>query len=123
VAVPAVLRTTRAALLGAVSPEEPGHYPVCPLYAVTGLYCPGCGGLRAVHALVHGDLGTAAHRNLLVVLFAPVAVWAWGAWLRRRLGRRVPARVPPVWLPAALFGVLVLFAVLRNLPGFGLLAP
>ena len=28
--------------VAAVDPNTPGHYPVCPLLRLTGLYCPGC---------------------------------------------------------------------------------
>lgn len=28
--------------------------PPCIVYTITGLYCPGCGGTRAVNALLHG---------------------------------------------------------------------
>ena len=38
---------------------SPGHYPTCPFLAITGWYCPGCGSLRAVHDLLHGDLAGA----------------------------------------------------------------
>ena len=43
------------AYVGTVDPNEPGHYPVCPLLRLTGVYCPGCGGLRSAYAFVHGD--------------------------------------------------------------------
>src|SRR5690348_14832927 len=106
-------------LVAVVNPEEPGHYPTCPTLALTGFYCPGCGGLRAAHALTHGDVGLALHRNPLVVVLLPLATWAYLAWFRRRwLGR------PATWYPpnALLWGLLVValvFGVLRNLPGFG----
>lgn len=32
----------------------PEHMKKCPLYDVTGLYCPGCGGTRAVVCMFHG---------------------------------------------------------------------
>ena len=43
------------ALVAAVDPHTSGRYPTCPFHAVTGLWCPGCGGLRAVHDLTHGS--------------------------------------------------------------------
>jgi Protein of unknown function (DUF2752) len=57
------------ALVGALDPNAPGHFPTCPVLALTGWWCPFCGGLRAVHALVHGDPATAVARNPLVPLF------------------------------------------------------
>ncbi|MGW5120324.1 DUF2752 domain-containing protein, partial [Streptomyces noursei] len=36
--------TAAFAWVGAVDPNEPGHYPVCPLLHLTGLLCPACGG-------------------------------------------------------------------------------
>ena len=51
-----------------VDPNEPGTYPTCPWLAITGTFCPGCGTLRATHALTHGDLGTALARNPVTVL-------------------------------------------------------
>lgn len=122
-AATALAAAAGAVLLGVVSPEERGHYPVCPFNAVTGLYCPGCGGLRAVHALVHGDLVTALHRNALAVVLLPVAVAVWITWTRRRLR---DARA--TWHPSAagsllLVTSLVVFGVLRNLPWFAVLAP
>lgn len=30
--------------------------PPCLFHQISGLYCPGCGGTRAIHALIEGDL-------------------------------------------------------------------
>jgi hypothetical protein len=111
------------AFVGAVDPNEPGHYPTCPLLAVSGLYCPFCGGLRAVHALVRGDVATALDRNALAVIAVPAVVLAWGAWtLRAARGRQRSVGLPPalVWTLAVL---VVGYAVLRNLPFGAWLAP
>jgi hypothetical protein len=34
-------------------------YPRCLLKVATGIDCPGCGGTRALHALLHGDVAGA----------------------------------------------------------------
>jgi hypothetical protein len=88
--------------------------PLCPLHATTGLWCPLCGGLRAVDALVHGDVVAAMQLNLLVVLLLPLALaWTLGALRRERHG--VPARRVPRGAVVALVVAALVFGVLRNL--------
>lgn len=114
-----------AACIGAVDPNEPGHYPACPLLRHTGLYCPGCGGLRGVHALAHGDLATALGANALAVVgYAAFAVF-WAVWLARALRPvpAAPARAPRPGHWWALGGVVLVFTVLRNLPFGSALIP
>lgn len=109
--------------VAAVDPAEPGHYGTCPILAVTGLFCPGCGGLRAVHELTHGNLLGALDRNALVIalVVAVGAVWAW--WLAARLrARPLRSRLVPVVLLALAVSIPV-FTVVRNLPFGELLAP
>ncbi|MFG2962544.1 DUF2752 domain-containing protein [Streptomyces sp. NPDC048288] len=111
------------AYVGTVDPNQPGHYPVCPLYRFTGLYCPGCGGLRSAHAFVHGDLLAALRDNAAgVVAYLAFAV-VWTVWVVRAVRGR-PARI--VLRPALMWtlGALVLvFTVVRNLPFGGWLHP
>ncbi|GHH94814.1 DUF2752 domain-containing protein [Streptomyces capillispiralis] len=111
------------AYVGTVDPNEPGHYPVCPLLRLTGLYCPGCGGLRSAHAVVHGDLLAALQANAPAVLgYAAFAV-LWTVWVVHAVRGR-PLRIDPH--PALLWslGVLLLvFTVVRNLPFGGWLHP
>jgi hypothetical protein len=109
--------------VAAVDPNEPGHYPACPLLRVTGLYCPGCGGLRSAHALAHGDLATALTDNALAVAgFLAFAV-LWTVWVVRSLTGR-PVRVEPGAAPLWAGGALLLaFTVIRNLPSGGWLHP
>lgn len=84
-----------AAYVGLVDPNEPGHYPLCPTKALTGLDCPGCGGLRATHALFTGDLvGALDHNAYVVLVVIPLAVVAWVAWLVRCWRDPVPQPVP-----------------------------
>ncbi|WP_262348290.1 DUF2752 domain-containing protein [Cellulosimicrobium cellulans] len=107
-----------------VDPHEPGSWGVCPLYALTGLYCAGCGGLRATHDLLVGDLAGAWAMNPLWVLLVPVLLALWLRWLVRalRTGRRAAA--PPSWVAVTVAAVLVLYSVARNVPAWAaVLAP
>ena len=122
------LEVAAAALVGigyvaAVDPNVAGHYPPCPFLAITGWYCPGCGALRAVHALAHGNLMTAWARNPLVVVALGCVVVAWVLWLGRTVrGRPVRMSAPP-WTWYAVLGVILTFWVLRNVPGWTWLSP
>ncbi|MEU5475204.1 DUF2752 domain-containing protein [Streptomyces lydicus] len=112
------------AYVGAVDPNRPGHYPVCPLLHLTGLYCPACGGLRSAHAVAHGDLTAALGANALAVAgYAACAVF-WVLWLGRAARGRPTAGPRPRavhwWALAAL---LLAFTVVRNLPFGSGLAP
>ncbi len=90
-------------------------YPRCLIHAVTGLSCPGCGTLRALHALLHGRLAEALGWNAWSM--AVLAVLAVYGVLRASAFRWSPRR-PAVRFPVSLAGVLALsglvFCVLRN---------
>ncbi|MFH7599400.1 DUF2752 domain-containing protein [Streptomyces racemochromogenes] len=112
------------AYVGAVDPNEPGHYPVCPLFRLTGVLCPGCGGLRSAHAFARGDLATALGDNAVAVVGYLVFAAFTALWLLRAFrGGPVPRIVlKPVWW--WLIGVSVLgFSIVRNLPIGSALAP
>ncbi|MCX4727174.1 DUF2752 domain-containing protein [Streptomyces sp. NBC_01306] len=110
--------------VGAVDPNHPGHYPVCPLYAVTGIYCPGCGGLRSAHAVAHGDFAAALGDNALAVVGYAVFAVVMVVWLIRAVRGRPAERFtvrPALWW--GIGAVVLVFSVLRNLPMGSFLAP
>lgn len=72
-----------AALLIAVVDPNEGHYPACPTQALIGVDCPGCGGLRSAHALLRGDLVSAADHNVAAFVLIPLAIAAYLWWVRR----------------------------------------
>lgn len=104
------------AYVGAVDPNQPGHYPACPLLRLTGVLCPGCGGLRSAHAVVHGDLAAALQNNALAVAGFLLCAVLWTVWVvRAARGRPMRIGLGPVHLWSA--GTLLLvFTVVRNLP-------
>ena len=105
------------------NPATHAFYPVCLFHALTGLNCPGCGMTRALHALLHGNVRLALKDNALFVL-APAALSIPLVRQGVRILRGKPAafNVPPKFLWLFLVAALV-FAVLRNLPGFDWLCP
>jgi hypothetical protein len=112
--------------VGAVDPDEGGHYPACPFLALTGLYCPVCGSLRAVHALAHGDLTAAVGLNVLTVAGLAALVGLWVGRVARVAGGAgaLDARPTlPRWAGPAVLVTAVVFGVLRNLPAGSALAP
>ena len=106
-----------AAVVAYFDPTQVHFFPVCPLYAVTGFACPGCGLTRGFHALFHGDVTTALHFNVLIpiwaVIFAAVAI---SLVLMAVRGRGLPFnKISPNWL-WVLMVLMLAFGVLRNLP-------
>lgn len=99
-------------------PHQQGSWGLCPFKALTGWNCPGCGGLRAVNDLTHGDLAAAAQSNLLFFALVPVAAVAWLLWFRRRLNSREPLLrgTSRRFVGYALVGAAVAFGVVRNTP-------
>lgn len=106
-------------------PHEGGSYGFCPWLVLTGTYCPGCGGLRAVHDLTRGDVVAAASSNVLFVGSVPLVLVLWATWFRDRwrgVVRRPDQR--RAVLGATVLGMVVLaFWVVRNLPGLEWLTP
>jgi hypothetical protein len=112
-------------LLHLRDPHRSGSWGYCPWLLLTGTYCPGCGGLRAVNDLSHGDVVGAASSNLLFVASLPVLVVWWARSTRDRWAGRLRAasarrHVAAAWV---LLALAVGFAVLRNTPGGAWLAP
>lgn len=103
------------ALLWAFDPAGSRLFPPCPSRLATGFHCPGCGSLRAMHRLLHGNVPGAMSMNPLMVLSLPLLVLL---SLRPRWAYRP-------WLPWLLFLVLIAFTILRNIDAWPLttLAP
>jgi hypothetical protein len=89
-------------------------FPACPFHAATGWFCPGCGGLRMIHDVLHLDLAAAVVDNVVALIGLPLLL----GWIlvRRRSGRPWMTRVSA----AVIIAIAVTWTVVRNLPGFPL---
>ena len=118
--LPAGPRRVAVTAVGALAADEvfdpvSNHVPLCPLHALTGIWCPFCGGLRSAYELTRLHFSAAWHDNALLVAALPVLALWWVESVARARAGRSPRRLPKSAL-IALVIALVLFTVARNLP-------
>lgn len=98
-------------------PTTVHFFPVCPLLALTGFACPGCGLTRGFHALFHGDIVTAIDFNALIPIWTVIFAYVWVSLVLLAVrGRGLPmwpTRPEFLW---TFMIVLLVFGVVRNIP-------
>ena len=113
-------------LIVKINPETSSLFSPCIFHSLTGLYCPGCGTTRAVHQLLNGNFAQAFSFNPLMLLLLPFLGYSFLSFVSSFI---VKKPLPDIfaftgcgWI---LFGAIVLFGILRNIPyfPFNLLAP
>jgi hypothetical protein len=102
-------------VLYAFPPAEHTFYPRCLFHSLTGLQCPGCGGTRALHQLLHLHLAEAMRLNALVTVLIPVALawfvfWYWSV-VQRGYAPNLKISRP---LAVCLYLIVVAFTFARN---------
>jgi hypothetical protein len=111
----------------AVDPFK-AHAIGCPIHAITGGWCPGCGSSRAADLLLHGDVLASLSYNLLVLPAVIVLAWWWIGWALAEWRGERPRWAPspttlPTWVPYTIGAVVCVFAIARNIAAFAWLAP
>lgn len=99
-------------------PTTPGGFlPVCPTKALLGIDCPGCGALRMLYSVLHGDLQGAVKFNALALVALVLLVVAFATWTYRRVvGRRIWSWQHYRWSAAVTMVLVSVWFVVRNLP-------
>ncbi|MET0701577.1 MAG: DUF2752 domain-containing protein [Mycobacterium sp.] len=105
-----------AVLIG--DPTTPGGViPVCPTKALLGLDCPGCGSLRMIYSLLHGDLLAAVKFNALGLVGLGLLIAAYLTWTYGRIvGRRIISWQHHRWAAVVTLALVSVWFVIRNLP-------
>lgn len=87
------------------NPQDISFFPRCPFYALTGYKCPGCGTLRAIHAMLHFRFGDALRLNPLLFAAIPVVV---GLLVSRRFATNVV-------VSRVILAVVIIYWIVRNI--------
>lgn len=118
-----IIITAVVAILAAIvyfyfDPSSSKLFPRCLFLETTGVKCPGCGSQRAVHALLHGQVGEAWHYNVMLVVAIPlIGFYLLVSVLQERWQRLYRVLFSRVVL-LSLVGLIVLWWVLRNVAGW-----
>lgn len=101
-------------------------FPKCPLYATTGIYCPGCGSQRATHALLNFNIIDVFRSNFLFLpafglLFYHYVIQAFNYFFEKKYISILDKKNAPKYI----FVIVILYWILRNIPywPFTFLAP
>lgn len=100
--------------------------PPCGIHSLTGLYCAGCGGTRALHSLLRLDIVSALKNNLPVVLlmiFGAIGVIRYNLTVFTGPVKRADTKIGVLCI--AFLAFMLIYMVLRNipLPAFEILRP
>ena len=100
------------------APTESSFYPKCSFHAVTGLFCPGCGGTRSIWYLIHGDAIGALRQNFLILVVGLPLLLIYGFALGKLaiLGRWCPPKIGNAKMGWIFVGLVLAFWIIRNLP-------
>ncbi len=88
--------------------------PPCAFHVVTGLYCPGCGGTRAVFALLRGKILRSVYFHPVVLYTAAVGGWFMISQTIERLSRgklKIGLNFRTVYLWIALILIVANFVI------------
>lgn len=88
----------------------------CGMKVFFHLYCPGCGGTRAVEHLIHFQFVESLQSNPLVLIMAAISVYYWGKALYMLIKNKGEAHYRINAGPfLAFLAIMLIFFVVRNI--------
>lgn len=99
--------------------RHPGDYrfiPSCPMKTVSGILCPGCGSVRALHFLLRGEVMMSLRCNVLMI---PMSIWIsvlLMKWYRESFLKQTVNIPYETKINYTFVAVFLAFFLLRNIP-------
>lgn len=110
-----VLSALAILLYFSFNPERGLLFPKCPFNQMLGIHCAGCGSQRAIHDLLHFRITDAISHNVLLL----PAFFVVSQHLLTKIGiLKGTSLLHYRYAPAIILLIIVLFMVLRNIPGY-----
>jgi len=109
-----------------INPSEVDFLPKCPLFATTGVYCPGCGSQRATHQLLNFNLFGVINQNILYAASLILFIYHGTTLvLNKFFKQNFYNYIYHPKTPIIILIFILLFWIIRNIPAypFNLLAP
>ena len=112
-----ILLVAALSLLYTFNPETQPLFPRCPFLLITGYQCPGCGSQRALHSLLHGNIGAAFKQNVFMVLSIPYVFL--GIYLQYFGGKQRHPQLESIfygrWSAIIVLCLIIGYWILRNI--------
>jgi hypothetical protein len=98
------------------NPSDSNLFPKCPFYALTGIYCPGCGSQRAAHQILNGHIIEGLRHNYLIGLLAIVLLYQGFIYIMNDLlNKHIPNVLHKSKVTLGILIVVILFWIFRNI--------
>lgn len=93
----------------------------CPIYKISGYYCPGCGMTRLLFSIMKLDIYQAFRYNTLVFILIILGIIY---LIVKKILKKFNIYITiPNYILYMLIVIIIIYGVLRNIPGFDWLAP
>lgn len=109
-----------------INPKEVNFLPECPLYTITGIYCPGCGSQRATNQLLNFNIFGVLRQNVLYLISLLIIIYHLiVTGINAIFKKQIYNYIYHPKTPLVILGFIIIFWILRNIPyyPFNLLAP
>lgn len=91
-------------------------FAICITKQIANIDCPGCGGQRAFHELLHGNFIEAGKLNIFIYFFAPLLAYIFFSFALKPFNINLPdINLTTKGLILSLI-ILVIFTIFRNFP-------
>ncbi|MHA7110082.1 DUF2752 domain-containing protein [Sunxiuqinia elliptica] len=94
------------------NPETTNHFPSCPFKLITGYKCAGCGSQRAIHHLLHLNIGRSFKSNPLLIISLPYILMGIYLDLKKNPSPKI------LQFRKSLYGTTAIFLILTIIIGF-----